>query len=182
MPRGAVPLRVALVLAVLGLGACAGSPGSGSAPAVPEDPSPPADAFSATVQRVVDGDTFIARQTRGDGRALRVRLIGIDAPESVQPDAPVECFGPEAATALAALLPAGSTVSGAYQAGGPVDQFGRQLWDVWLDDGRFVQAELVRQGAVEARAYRPHTRHADLLDRLEDAARSDDAGLHGACR
>ena len=177
-----MPCRTVLLsfaLGALGLVGCAGSSGTGSAPAVPDVPSPPGDAFAATVERVVDGDTIIAR--RG-GEQLRVRLIGIDAPESVQPDAPVECFGPEAADALERLLPAGTTVSAAHQAAGPVDQFGRQLWDVWLEDGRFVQAELVRQGAVEARAYRPHTQHADLLDRLEDAARSDEAGLHGACR
>jgi micrococcal nuclease len=132
----------------------------------------------ATVDRVVDGDTVLASSS---GVSRRVRLIGIDAPESVQPDAPVECFGPEAASALARLLPPGARVRAAYEAGGQVDQFGRQLWDVWLADGRFVQAELVRQGAVEARAYRPHTEHADLLERLEDDARSADAGLHGAC-
>jgi micrococcal nuclease len=110
-----------------------------------------------------------------------VRLIGIDAPESVRPEAPVECFGPEAAAALRALLARGTVVRAAYQAGGPVDQFGRQLWDVWLEDGRFVQAELVRRGAAEARVYRPHAQHADVLDRLEEAAREDDIGLHGAC-
>ena len=178
MPRGAVPLCVALLLACLGMGGCAGSPGSGPAPGVPEGPSPPADAFSATVQRVVDGDTFLASTIGG---SLRVRLIGINAPESVQPDAPVECFGPEAAVALGLLLPPGTAVSAAYEAGGPVDQFGRQLWDVWLGDGRFVQAELVRQGAAEARAYPPHTQHADLLDQLEEEARGDGVGLHGAC-
>jgi len=177
-----MPCR-ALVLScatgALGLVGCAGSPGPGSAPAVADVPSPPGDAFAATVERVVDGDTVIARR---DGQQLRVRLIGIDAPESVQPDAPVECFGPEAAGALERLLPAGTRVNAAHQAAGPVDRFGRALWDVWLQDGRFVQAELVAQGAVEARAYGPHTQHADLLDRLEDAARSDESGLHGVCR
>lgn len=141
-------------------------------------PAPPAGAFAATVERVVDGDTVLASS---NGSSRRVRLIGIDAPESVQPDEPVECFGPEAAAALGRLLPPGTRVRAGYQAGGQMDQFGRQLWDVWLEDGRFVQAELVRQGAVEARAYRPHTEHADLLDRLEEEARSADAGLHGAC-
>ena len=63
---------------------------------------PPA-ALSATVERVVDGDTFIAR--RG-GRSLRVRLIGINAPESVKPGSPVECFGPESAQVLLDLAAA----------------------------------------------------------------------------
>ena len=174
-PRGPKAALCGVLMA--GVAGC-GSPDSGSAPAVPDVPAPPAGAIRATVERVVDGDTFIASV---NGRSLRVRLIGINAPESVQPDAPVECFGPEAAVALGRLTPPGTTVSAAYEAGEPVDQFGRQLWDVWLQDGRFVQAELVRQGAVEARAYRPHTLHAALLERLEDEARTEDAGLHGAC-
>ena len=169
--------RLCGVALLAGLTGC-GSPDAAPAPAVPDVPAPPARAIRATVERVVDGDTFIAS---ANGRSLRVRLIGINAPESVQPDAPVECFGREAAVALGQLIPPGTTVSAAYEAGGPVDQFGRQLWDVWLDDGRFVQAELVRQGAAEARAYPPHTQHADLLERIEDAARTDDAGLFGAC-
>jgi micrococcal nuclease len=173
-----VVLVCALVVGMVVFVAGCGSPEPGSSVAVPDLPEPPADAFAATVERVVDGDTFIASANRG---SLRVRLIGINAPESVQPDAPVECFGPEAAVALGRLMPPGTTVSAAYEAGGPVDQFGRQLWDVWLEDGRFVQAELVRQGAAEARAYPPHTQHADLLERLEDEARTDVAGLYGAC-
>ena len=177
MSRLAALSLAAAVVGTIALG-CSGPSGSGSAPVVPDVPAPPGDAFAATVERVVDGDTFIAR--RG-GQPQRVRLIGIDAPESVQPDAPVECFGPEAADSLEQMLAPGTRVDAAHQAGEPVDQFGRQLWDVWLDDGRFVQAELVRQGAVRARAYRPHTQHADLLDRLDDAARDAEVGLHRAC-
>jgi micrococcal nuclease len=179
MPSIALPLGG--IAALLAMCVCAGC-GDGSEPdstsAADDVPAPPPDAFRATVERVIDGDTFVARR---DGGSSRVRLIGIDAPESVQPEAPLECFGPEAGAALRGLLTRGTVVHAAYQAGGPVDQFGRQLWDVWLEDGRFVQAELVRQGAVEARVYRPHDQHADVLDRLEEEARDDDAGLHGAC-
>jgi micrococcal nuclease len=144
----------------------------------PRDPSPPFESFDARVERVVDGDTLIA--TTG-GRAVRVRLIGIDAPESVQPDAPVECYGRAASDVLERLLPAGTAVRAAHQDGGRRDRFGRDLWDVWLPDGTFVQAELVRVGAAEARAYPPHTEHADRLDRAERAARDAAAGLWGSC-
>jgi micrococcal nuclease len=179
MPTIAAPLGgLAVGLLVLVCAGCADGSGPGSTSAADDVPEPPADAFRATVERVIDGDTFLARR---HGRSSRVRLIGINAPESVQPEAPVECFGPDAAAALRQLLARGTVVRAAYQAGGPVDQFGRQLWDVWLDDGRFIQAELVRQGAAEARVYRPHDRHAEVLDRLEEAARADGAGLHGAC-
>ncbi|MGH8894168.1 MAG: thermonuclease family protein [Actinomycetes bacterium] len=142
------------------------------------DPPPPGRAFAARVDRVVDGDTIVA--TRG-GRALRVRLIGVDAPESVQPDMPVECYGRRAARELATLLPAGTRVRAAYQPGGRRDRFGRELWDVWRRDGTFVQAELVRRGGAEARAYPPHTDHAEALDAVEREARAQMVGLWGAC-
>jgi micrococcal nuclease len=141
------------------------------------EPAPPRDAFEATVERVVDGDTFVARR---DGQRLRVRLIGIDAPESVQPDAPVECFGPESAQALAKLLPQGRRLTAAYQGQPERDQYGRELWDVWVD-GRFLQAELVSRGAARAHVYRPQGQYADLLARLGEDARQAHAGLFAEC-
>lgn len=172
---------VGLLLAgpVLALVACAGPSASDDGPAgAAGDPTPPASSFEATVVRVVDGDTLIARRGGGD---LRVRLIGVDAPESVQPDAPVECFGRRASRELSRLLPAGTTVRAAYESGGRQDQYGRELWDVWTPRGTFVQARLVRRGVAEARAYRPQTEHADYFDSLERVAREDATGLWGAC-
>ena len=164
---------------LLALAACAGpSPAYDGTGGAADDPPRPDRSFEATVERVVDGDTFIARR---DGRELRVRLIGIDAPESVMPGVPVECFGREAGRALSRLLAEGVTVQAAYQDGGRRDRFGRQLWDVWLPGGAFVQARLVRRGRAEARAYPPHTEHADRLDRVEQRARATGVGLWGAC-
>jgi micrococcal nuclease len=132
----------------------------------------------AIVERVVDGDTFVADR---DGRRLRVRLIGLDAPESVRPGFPVECYGVESSRLLGRLLREGAVVRAAYESGGQRDRFGRELWDVWLRDGRFVQGEVVRAGAAEAWAHPPQTRYADELARIEDGARTSGAGLHGAC-
>jgi micrococcal nuclease len=166
---------VALLVATGSVGC--GSPESGPAPVVPDQPEPPAGAFPATVERVVDGDTFVASRA---GRSLRVRLIGINAPESVQPDAPVECYGPESARALAKLLPPGTRLMAAYQGKPEQDRFGRELWDVWLD-GRFLQAELVSRGSARARVYRPQARYADVLERLGEDARQARVGLFATC-
>ena len=177
MSRTTLRLTAALCGVVLaGLAAC-GSPESERTPVVPDSPAPPRDAFSATVERVVDGDTFLARR---DGQRLRVRLIGIDAPESVQPDAPVECFGPESARALATLLPTGTRLTAAYQGTPERDQYGRELWDVWVN-GRFVQAELVGRGTARARVYRPQTQYAELLRELGEDARQAHVGLFARC-
>lgn len=138
----------------------------------------PGRAFTATVDRVVDGDTFLARRA---GERLRVRLIGIDAPESARPGYPVECWGTQSSALLTRLLPAGSRVRAAYEPGGRQDRYGRELWDVWLPDGRFLQGVLVRRGAVEAVAYGPQLEHAAVLADLEAMARRDDRGLFGAC-
>ncbi|HEY8547400.1 MAG TPA: thermonuclease family protein, partial [Acidimicrobiales bacterium] len=105
------------LVAVLGLGVVAtlagggidgllatwgGVPDRGPGPVAPPSPG------AAVVVHVVDGDTLVVR-FRGGGEA-RLRLIGIDTPESVATDRPNECFGQEASAALAALLPAGTPV------------------------------------------------------------------------
>ncbi len=168
--RGLVRLVVSLALV-----SCAGSPASY---AVAGAPTPPGRAFTARVDRVVDGDTFIALRR---GERLRVRLIGVDSPESVRPGSPVECWGPESSARLTRLLPVGTRVTGAYQGGGRQDQYGRDLWDVWLPDGRFLQGVLVRRGAARAYPYRPQVAHAAYLEKVAALARDRDRGLWGHC-
>src|SRR5262245_66131550 len=73
-----------------------------------DDPAPAAAPAAARVVRVVDGDTVILRI---DGDDTRVRLLGVDAPESVTPDRPVECWGPQAAAAARRLMPKGADVT-----------------------------------------------------------------------
>jgi micrococcal nuclease len=67
----------------------------------------PGDEIDGTVSRIVDGDTIIANL---GGREERVRYIGIDSPESVKPNAKVDCFGPEASKENERLLPSGSPI------------------------------------------------------------------------
>ena len=174
---GAVLL--ALGAGALGVGAVAGpTAAAGRVTAAAGDPVAPGRAFTARVVRVVDGDTFIAAHA---GEQVRVRLIGVDTPETVKPDWPVECWGPEASRLTHRLLPVGTRVRAAYESGGHLDRYGRDLWDVWLPDGRFLQAVLVRRGAAEAFAYYPQVAHARFLARLEARARAADVGLWGHC-
>jgi micrococcal nuclease len=144
-------------------------------------PSPPlpADAFVARVVRVVDGDTFLA-VAGGSGQPVRVRVIGVDTPETVKPDTPVACYGPQASTFTKHLLPPGTTVHAAHEPGGDTDRFGRQLWDVWLPDGRFLESVLAAAGAARAYPYPPQVEHAALIASIADAARTAQRGLWGA--
>jgi endonuclease YncB( thermonuclease family) len=72
-------------------------------------------------------------------------------------------------------------VRAAYERGGHLDRYRRELWDVWLPGGRFLQAVLVRRGTATATAYRPQVAHAALLSRLAARAGSRHRGLWGHC-
>lgn len=126
------------------------------------------------VQRVVDGDTFVT------GEGDFVRLLGIDAPETVNPHlAHPQPFGPEAAERLRELV-RGRTVL--LEPGEqPVDHYGRLLGHVWL--GRTLVAEvLIGEGLGRAQAIPPNVRHADRLRRAEERARRAAVGLWSIAR
>ena len=91
--------RIWLVLVALSLlGAACGRGSSGPALGPGE----------AVVKRVIDGDTIVVHL---GGRDERVRLIGIDTPETVDPRKPVQCFGKEASKRMGELLPVGTQVT-----------------------------------------------------------------------
>lgn len=164
MRRSSAPLLVAL------LAACSSSgPGSPSA-ALP--------AGTATVVRAVDGDTIVVDIA---GAEERVRFIGIDTPESVSQDRPVECFGPESKARTAELLPAGTRVRLERDVEAR-DKYDRLLAYVIRDsDGVLVNLLLVQEGFAEAISYPPNLAHQDELERAEAQARTEHLGLWPAC-
>ncbi len=137
---------------------------------------PPAVAGGeAVVVRVVDGDTVVV--TGG----VRVRLIGINTPESVDPRRPVECFGKEASAALARLVPPGTPIRLRYDVE-RADDFGRTLAYVYRkSDGLFVNAAMVDQGYAQPMTFPPNVAHAGEFATLAAQARQRNAGLWGAC-
>lgn len=134
----------------------------------------PASAW-AYVTRAVDGDTI---EVRLDGAAEDVRYIGVDTPETVKPDTPVQCFGPQASSFNHRLIEGKRVrlVFGVERR----DVYGRLLAYVYLD-GRFVNAELVRRGLARTLTIPPNDRFAGRLKRLEMAAARAGRGLWGAC-
>jgi micrococcal nuclease len=164
---------VLLVLAV----AAAALVALGARHAIAGDGPPPA---GGVVERVVDGDTVIVR---ADGGALRVRLLGIDTPETVDPHRPVGCFGPQA-SAFSKRLLAGGAVDLEYDRE-LHDRYGRWLAYIYLRrSGRpplFVNAVLVARGFARTLSIPPNTAHAGQLSALERSAALAGRGLWSAC-
>ncbi len=153
---------------VLGLAGC----GSRAAP------PPPGSVGSATVVRVIDGDTVelsIGEVTE------RARLLGIDAPESVSPKVPDQCFGAEASQALHDLLPPGSEVRIERDAESR-DRYGRLLLYLYrADDGLFVNQWMLESGLADAMAFEPNTTFAVPFEAVRSQAETAGTGLWGRC-
>lgn len=132
----------------------------------------------ATVVDVSDGDTIEVRFD--DGPVERVRLLGIDTPETVHPDRPVECWGPEASARTRALTPPGSEVL-VRRDQEVRDRFGRLLLYVWRSDGLFVNATLLAEGHARTMFFAPNHAHRAELSAAAAEARRQGLGLWVEC-
>jgi micrococcal nuclease len=160
-------VRPAVLALALLAGAC--SPTRSAAPGPPG---------TAVVVHPVDGDTVVVRI---GGTEESVRLIGIDTPESVARDRPVECFGPEAKARTAELLPPGTTVRLERDVEAR-DRYDRLLaYVVRADDGVLVNLLLVEEGYAESARFPPNLAHQPGLDAAEAAARREQRGLWPVC-
>jgi micrococcal nuclease len=143
-------------------------------------PTATADVVTATavVLRVVDGDTI---DIRDDVRGrLRVRVLGIDTPETEKPGYSVACWGPEATEY------ARSTMVGQRVAVQPdptqdrTDRYGRTLAYLVRADGFDYSIEAARAGTAKSYVYGgvPVARH-DAIEAAESEARAALRGLWG---
>lgn len=126
---------------------------------------------SAIVLRAIDGDTI--ELTDGE----RVRYIGIDTPESVDPRRPVECLGQEAARRNRELT-LGRTVYLESDIENR-DRYGRLLRYVYLADGTMVNEMLAREGFAEPATVPPNVRYVKLFRDAGAEARNAQIGLWG---
>jgi micrococcal nuclease len=135
-----------------------------------------------TVQRVIDGDTF--KLSNGE----RVRLIGVDTPETKLNDKlkrDARRTNQDARTIIAMgrqskdfskKLLEGKRVRLEFDAQRR-DRYGRMLAYVYLKDGTFVNAELLKQGYAQLMTVPPNVRHKDLFVRMQREAREKQRGL-----
>ncbi len=131
-----------------------------------------ADAISPVrqVTRVIDGDTLVL-----DGDE-KVRLIGVDTPETVHPKKPVERFGKEASV-FTKRQAEGKKVRLEYDTGtGRKDRYGRTLAYVYLPEGTLLNLEIVRQGYGHAYTRFPFSRMEEFRA-AEREAREEGRGL-----
>ncbi|MEI8096780.1 MAG: thermonuclease family protein [Candidatus Moraniibacteriota bacterium] len=121
------------------------------------------------VKKVVDGDTI--ELDNGE----KVRYVGVNTPESVDPRRKVECFGKEA-SAYNKDLVEGKKVRLEKDISDR-DKYGRLLRFVYLEDGTFVNELLVREGYAFVSTYPPDVSKQDIFRRAESDARNAQLGL-----
>ena len=173
-----------LVLVPLALLALSGTAGCGSVDAIalakaPEPP--PAAATQATVIRVVDGDTVVVSGPQDVQE--RIRVLGIDAPETVSPRLPVQCGGPES-TAFAQRVLVGrhvTLVPDPTQAGR--DFYHRELRYVRLEDGSDFSVESARAGMSRSYVFgRIPVAERGQIAAAQAQARAEHRGMWAHCR
>ncbi len=178
------PILLLLSLILLALVAC--SPAAASSPAsapspptthptlTPAAPGPRSDDQAspqgdrAVVTYVYDGDTI---EVELDGRTYRLRYIGVDTPEREEPFyQPASDFNRDLVAEQSVIL---------VRDVSETDQYGRLLRYVYLGDGTFVNAEIIRSGLGRLVTFPPDVTQTEYLRQLQVEAREAERGLWG---
>lgn len=133
------------------------------------------------VVRVVDGDTLVVRVA---GKSERIRVLGINTPETKKPGTPVECFGPQATKNAKRWVNArrDRVTLTIDVAASDRDRYGRLLRYVEpRGTGRDLSSEQVSSGFAEVASYGQQLRRLGALERAERAAKRANRGRWGAC-
>ena len=135
-----------------------------------------------TVTRVVDGDTA---EITVDGAKRRVRFLGVDTPETVHPNKPVQFFGPEASAFTKESL-TGKRVWLEYDKN-PQDRYNRHLAYIWTAKPKRINTETIRRdmfnakmllgGYAKVMIIKPNNRYATQFKEFEAEARNSRRGL-----
>lgn len=144
-----------------------------SLPPISRAPSSTQNTTIAKVTRVIDGDTI---EIEG---GKKLRYIGIDTPETVDPRKPVQCFGKEASNKNKELV-LGKTVRLEKDVS-ETDKYGRLLRYVWVGE-TFVNDYLVRQGYAHSSTFPPDIKYQEQFRLAETEAREQNLGLWSSCK
>jgi micrococcal nuclease len=130
-----------------------------------------------TVTRFVDGDTI---EVDMDNRTEKIRMIGIDTPETHKPNAPVQCYGVAAAAYTKNLIGTQKIRLQSDPQSTNRDRYNRLLRYVYMADGRLVEEELIKNGYGFAYTQFPFTKSADFVAAQRQAQHAN-KGLWGNC-
>ena len=140
------------------------------------------DIVSGIVTRVVDGDTAVIKV---DGQERRVRLLGVDTPETVHPNKPVQFFGNEASSFTKKSLN-GRQVWLEYDEN-PQDRYKRHLVYLWLSKPSVINENTIREYMFNARLLlggyakvmiiKPNKRYEALFKKFQDEAKKSRLGV-----
>ncbi|MDX8382821.1 MAG: thermonuclease family protein [Ghiorsea sp.] len=122
-----------------------------------------------TVKKVIDGDTFTTR------KGERIRLLNINTPETRHKSSPAEPLGDEAKLALIRML-AGKQVRLTFDRE-KQDRYQRTLAHVYLKDGTWVNAEMLRLGLAHVYTFVPNIQAATKLIQIERQAIAAQKGM-----
>lgn len=129
------------------------------------------------VVRTVDGDTIVIEV---DGENETIRLIGVDTPETVHPQRPVECFGREASAFTKAMVTAAGEVALEIdESQGERDRYGRLLGYVILPDGRNLNALIIYEGYGYEYTYGTPYEYQAEFKLAQEIAQEEERGLWG---
>jgi micrococcal nuclease len=126
------------------------------------------------VAEVIDGDTFDIRTKEGE--LVRVRLLGVDTPETKHPRTGIMYFGPEATAYTKELIEGSQVMLLLDHIGDQRDLYGRLLAYVQMDDGRILNEEIIKNGYGYADLRFEHSQLA-RYEKLMDEARRSKQGL-----
>lgn len=130
-----------------------------------------------TVTRFSDGDTITVDM---NGQKETIRMIGVDTPETHDPDTPVQCYGPAASAFTKNLIGTQKVRLEADSTNQNRDRYNRLLRYVYLPDGRLIQAEIIKNGYGFAYTLFPFTKKEAFIA-LEKEAKDSSKGLWGNC-
>lgn len=128
-----------------------------------------------TVIKIIDGDT-IEIETIG-----KVRLIGIDTPETKDPRKEVQCFGQEATNKITEIIGKGRVFIEYDESQGLTDKYGRTLVYIFLEDGTFINYEMIKQGYAFEYTYNKPYKYQSMFKEAQIDAQSNLNGLWGSC-
>lgn len=130
-----------------------------------------------TVDRFVDGDTISVNM---NGRSEKVRLIGVDTPETHKPNTPVQCYGPAASAFTKNTIGSQKVRLQADPLSSNRDKYNRLLRYVYLPDGNNLNALIIATGNGFYYPYFPFEK-AEEFSKLQETAKATGKGLWGNC-